>query len=69
MDTQMLEGINYIRNVSKRKMAIDKIATYLNNAVASDWDKESVKANLKEMQTEDIINKNNRSCGALSLCE
>ena len=50
-------------------MAIDKIATYLNNAVASNWDKESVKANLKEMQTEDIINKNNRSCGALSLCE
>ena len=54
----MLEAINYIRNVSKKKMTIDKIVTYLNNADASNWDKESVEANLKEMETKDIIKEN-----------
>ena len=42
MDTQMLEAISYIRNVSKKKVAIDRIVTYLNNAGASNWDKDSV---------------------------
>ena len=28
MDTQMLEAISYIRNVSKKKVTIDKIVTY-----------------------------------------
>ena len=54
----MLEAINYIRNVSKKKVTIDRIVTYLNNAGASNWDKESVEANLKEMQTKGIINEN-----------
>ena len=49
MDTQMLETINYIRNVRKNKVTIYRIVTYLNNAGASNWDKESVAANLKEM--------------------
>ena len=49
MDTQMLEAINYIRNVSKKKVTIDRVATYLNSAGASNWEKESVEANLKEM--------------------
>ena len=37
MDTRMLEAINYIRNISKEKVAIDKIVTYVNNAGASNW--------------------------------
>ena len=52
----MLEANNYIRNVSKSKLTIDKIVTYLNNAGASNWDKEPVQANMKKMQTEGIIN-------------
>ena len=52
----MLEEINYIRKISKKKVTIDKIVTYLNSA--SNWDKASVEINLKEMQTKDIINKN-----------
>ena len=39
-------------------MTIDKTVTYLNNAGASNWDKESVEANLKEMETKGIINEN-----------
>ena len=58
MDNQTLEAINYIRKVSKKKVTIDKIITYLNNAAASNWDKKSVEANLKEMQTKGIINEN-----------
>ena len=42
MDTQILEEINYIRNISKKKVTIDKIVTYLINAGASNWNKESV---------------------------
>ena len=58
MDTQILEAINYVRNVSKKKVTVDKIATYLNNVGASNWDKESVEANMKEMQTKGIITEN-----------
>ena len=54
----MLEAINYIRNVSKKNMTIDKIVTYLNNAGASHRDKELVEANLKEMETKGIVNNN-----------
>ena len=51
----MLESINYIRNISKKKVTIDQIVIYLNHAGASNWDKESVEANVKEMQTKGII--------------
>ena len=61
MDTQMLELINYIRNVTKKKVTIDKIVTYLNKAGASNWNKESIEANLKEMETKGIINENYES--------
>ena len=54
----MLEAINYIRNVSKKKVTIDRIVTNLNNAGASNWDEVSAEANLKEMQTKGIINEN-----------
>ena len=62
----MLEAINYIRNISKRKVTIDKIVTYLNHAGASNLDKESVEANLKEMQKKDIINENYKPLITLS---
>ena len=58
MDTQILEAINYIRNVSKKKVTIDRIVTYLNNTGVSNQDKESAEANLKEIQTKGNINEN-----------
>ena len=62
----MLEAVNYIRNVSKKKVTIDRIVTYLNDAGASNWDKKSVEANLKEMQTKGIINENYKPLISLS---
>ena len=56
----MLETINYIRRQQI------KIVTYLNSAGASNWDKESVEANLKAMQTKGIINENYKPLIALS---
>ena len=53
----MLEAINYIRNVSKKKVTIDRIVTYLDNAGASNQDKESPEANLKEMQQRTLLMK------------
>ena len=38
MDTQILEAINYIRNVSKNKVKRDTVVTYLNESAASNWD-------------------------------
>ena len=52
----MLEAISYIRKVSKKKVKIHKIVTYLNDAGASLI--ESAEANLKEIQTKVIINEN-----------
>ena len=53
-------GSNQLHQKRKQKESgkIDKIVTYLNNAGASNWDKESVEANLKEMETKGIINEN-----------
>ena len=48
--------MNYTRNIRKKKVTLDKIVPNLNNAGTSNWDMESVKENLKEMQTKDIIN-------------
>ena len=62
----MLEAINYIRNVSKKKVTIDRIVTYVKGAVVSSWDKEFVEANLKEMQTKGIINENYKPLISLS---
>ena len=56
IDIQILGAMNYIRNIRKKKVALDKIVPNLNNAGTSNWDMESVKENLKEMQTKDIIN-------------
>ena len=50
MDTQVLEAINQIRNISQREV------THLNNDGASNWDKESIEANWEEIQT-NVINK------------
>ena len=63
MDTQILEAINYIRDKSKKKVTI---FTYLYNAGASNWDKESSEASLKEMQTNSIINENYKPLITLS---
>ena len=62
----MLEVIHYIRNVSKYKVAIDEIVTYLKNADASNWDKASIETNLKEMQTKVSINENYKPLTRLS---
>ena len=45
----MLEAINYVRNKITKKMTVDKTVTYLNNGDSSNWIKESVDANFKEM--------------------
>ena len=66
METQMLEAIINIRNVSKKKVTIGRIVTYLNNAGAWNWDKESAGANLKEMQTKGIVNENYKPLITLS---
>ena len=58
--------LNYIINVSKKKVTIDKIVTCLNNASGSNWDKESVEENLKEMQTKGNINENYKHLITLS---
>ena len=56
----ILNSHNGYSNVgsNQKKVTIDRIVTYLNNASASNWDKESVEANLKEIQTKGIINEN-----------
>ena len=60
MDTQVLKAINYIRNISKKEV------TYLDNPGASNWDKESVEANLKEIQTKSILKENDKPLITLS---
>ena len=42
MENQILEAINHIKNISKKKITIDRIVAQLDNSAAANWDLESI---------------------------
>ena len=55
MENQILEAINHIKNISKKKITIDRIVAQLDNSAAANWDLESIKSCLNEMTAKGII--------------
>ena len=53
----MLEAISYIRNISKKKVNIDEIVTYLNNAGTSTGTRSQLRQTLKECKQRALLMK------------
>ena len=56
MDNLILEAIQYISKISKKKVTEDSISTYLNNKGAHNIDNKSVIEILKQLQGKGLIN-------------
>ena len=57
MDSAILEAINYVSKISKKKMTTDNILNYLYNIGAHNIDNDWIIETLKEMQNNGLINK------------
>ena len=41
-ENQIVEAINYIKKISKKKLSIDRLLAHINNTTANNWDREFV---------------------------
>ena len=55
MENQIVEAINYIKKISKKKPSIDRLLAYINTATANNWDREFVQDTLCELRVKGVI--------------
>ena len=48
MENQIVEVINYIKKISKKKLSVNRLLAHISNTTANDWDKEFVEDTLYE---------------------
>ena len=60
MENILLEAINYVSNISRQKVTVDNISTFLDNRGPNNLDNEVIIKTLQEMQAKGLINKSNR---------
>ena len=46
-ENQIVEAINYIKKISKKKLSIDRLLAHINNTTANNWDREFVEDTLQ----------------------
>ena len=49
-ENQIVEAINYIKKISKKKLSIDRLLAHINNTTANNWDREFVEDTLYELR-------------------
>ena len=60
MENILLEAINYVSNVSRQKVTVDNISTFLDKRGPNNLDNEVIIKTLQEVQAKGLINKCNR---------
>ena len=55
MENQIVEAINYIKKISKKKPSIDRLLAHINNTTANNWDREFVEDTLHELRVRGVI--------------
>ena len=55
MEYQLVEAINYIEKVSKKKTSIDRLLAHINNTTANNLDREFVEDTLYELRAKGVI--------------
>ena len=58
MENQMVEAINYIKKISKKKPSIDRLLGHINNTTANNCDREYVEDTLRVLRAKDVIDEN-----------
>ena len=54
-ENQIVEAINYIKKISKKKLSIDRLLAHINNTTANNWDREFVEDTLHELRVKGVI--------------
>ena len=60
MENILLEAINYVSNISRQKVTVDNISTFLDKRKPNNLDNGVIIKTLQEMQAKGRINKSNR---------
>ena len=55
MQNQIVEAINYIKKISKKKHSVDRLLVHINNTTANNWDREFVEDTLYELRVKGVI--------------
>ena len=55
MENQIVEAINYIKKISKKKTLINRLLAHINNTTANNWDKEFVEDTLYKLRVKGVI--------------
>ena len=55
-EKQLVEAINHIKNVNKRRVTIDCVVNHLNKIGSTNWDQESINDMLCMLQCKGFIN-------------
>ena len=54
MENQIVEAINYIKNISKKKPSIYRLLAPINNTTANNWDRQFAEGTLYELRAKGI---------------
>ena len=60
MEKVILDAINHIKNVRKRKLSLDNIVQRINKISATNLDTETLRSELEKMIFKDLIDQNYR---------
>ena len=58
MENLLLEAITHIKNISKKKPAVNRLLAHINSLKAKNWDESVVEETLCILRTKGIINEN-----------
>ena len=58
LERQLLEAINHIKNVSKKRVTADRVLSYRKKIGATNWDQESINDMLCILQCKETIDDN-----------
>ena len=58
MENQIVEAINYIKKISKKKPSIDRLLAHTNNTTANNCDREYIEDTLRVLRAKGVIDEN-----------
>ena len=55
MENQIVQAINYIKKIRKRKPSVDRLLAHINKTTGNNWDREFVENTLYELRAKGVI--------------
>ena len=57
MENQLVEAVNYIKKISKKKPSINRLLAHISNATGNNWNRKSVEDTLCVLRAKGVIDK------------